>query len=144
MTTRKEWLLLAIAQRRGAALTPVQIQKTMFLMKMEAGAYLGDSFYSFSAYNYGPFSSTIYDDLSELVSAGHIEERQSHRVRWSAYAVTPAGSERAERVERKADRSATSFLKQVVEWVSSVSFPELLRAIYTKYPKYAKNSLFTE
>jgi hypothetical protein len=36
MTTRKEWLLMALAHRSGEPMTPVQIQKAMFLLSAEA------------------------------------------------------------------------------------------------------------
>ncbi len=39
MTTKQEWLLIALAHRRGQVMTPAQIQKAMFLMRMEAAAY---------------------------------------------------------------------------------------------------------
>ena len=34
---RRDWLLLAVAQAGDNGLSPIQIQKTMFLLRMEAG-----------------------------------------------------------------------------------------------------------
>ena len=47
MTNKQEWLLIALAQRNGQAMTPVQIQKAMFLMAMEAKQLVGTGFYKF-------------------------------------------------------------------------------------------------
>jgi hypothetical protein len=41
MTTRQEWLLMALAHREGEPLTPAQIQKAMFLMSVEARPLVG-------------------------------------------------------------------------------------------------------
>ncbi len=60
MTTKQEWLLIALAHRRGQVMTPAQIQKAMFLMRMEAAAYVGDRFYDFIPYNYGPFDAAVH------------------------------------------------------------------------------------
>jgi hypothetical protein len=54
-TSRQDWLLLALALRGGLPVTPVQIQKAMFLMSAEAKQYLGRGFYAFIPHNYGPF-----------------------------------------------------------------------------------------
>jgi len=51
MTTRQEWLLIALAHRRGEPMTPVQIQKAMFLMDAEAKHFVGPGFYKFVPYN---------------------------------------------------------------------------------------------
>jgi hypothetical protein len=69
MASRDEFLLLALASASDGRLTPVQIQKAMFLLKQEAGQFVGPDFYEFVPYNYGPFNSSIYDDLNALAGA---------------------------------------------------------------------------
>jgi DNA-binding PadR family transcriptional regulator len=142
MTSRQEWLLLALAHRRGQPMTPAQIQKSMFLMRMEAGRYLGDRFYEFIPYNYGPFDADIYRDLDWLAAKGVVITDTSPGRNWRTYAVTPAGIDAAERAMASADRTAVSYLGRVVDWVTSVSFPVLIRAIYDKYPQFKANSVF--
>jgi hypothetical protein len=45
-------------------------------------------------------------------------------------------------IEGRADQRGGAYLEKVADWVSSLSFPQLVRAIYAKYPKYKANSVF--
>jgi DNA-binding PadR family transcriptional regulator len=141
-TSRQDWLLLALALRGGLPMSPVQIQKTMFLMSAEAKEYLGQGFYKFVPYNYGPFASDVYTDLESLASRGLVTSSVTGRG-WKIYAITPVGLTAGEKIKASANATAVAFLKRVVDWVCSLSFPALLRAIYAKYPKYKANSVFT-
>ena len=112
----------------------------MFLLKMEAAEHVGDEFYNFVPYNYGPFDAAIYRDIDVLVLAGLVEKLGGGR--WPLYSATESGRERARKLAKTTDKEGIEYLRSVVRWVSSVSFQQLLRSIYAKYPKYAKNSLF--
>jgi hypothetical protein len=143
MTTRQEWLLLALAHRNGQPMTPVQIQKAMFLMGMEAKQLVGIGFYKFIPYNYGPFDADVYHDLDGLAARGLVTSDSFPGRSWKMYAITPAGVAEAARAKTAANKTAVLFLGRVVDWVSSMSFPQLVRAIYTKYPAFKANSVFT-
>jgi uncharacterized protein len=142
MTTRQEWLLMALAHREGEPLTPVQIQKAMFLMSVEARPLVGQ-FYEFIPYNYGPFDARVYHDLDSLAREGLVTTMPFAGRNWKLYAVTPAGLTKAAHSKRSADERGVAYLEKVVDWVSSLSFPQLVRAIYAKYPEYKVNSVFT-
>jgi hypothetical protein len=56
MTERKDWLLVALAEAHNTQLSPVQVQKVMFLFKMGAKAHFpADQCYEFIPYHFGPF-----------------------------------------------------------------------------------------
>jgi len=112
----------------------------MFLLKMEAADYVGGTFYDFKPYNYGPFCSTIYQDVDYLVLLGLVREQQSGS--YKVYVTTPAGRDKADNNIRKLTKKPKEYLSDLVDWVSSVDFGQLLRSIYAKYPKFAKKSLF--
>jgi hypothetical protein len=57
--------------------------------------------------------------------------------------VTHAGFAAGIRLKAAADKTAVSYLVRVVDWVCSMSFPQLVRAIYAKYPAFKANSVFT-
>ena len=137
---RQDWLLLAIAQAGGKGLSPIQIQKTMFLLRMEAADYVGQRFYTFKPYNYGPFSSVIYKDVDLLVFSGVLREQQSNN--YNIYVATTAGRDRAKTLIQQLDEKPKHYLVKLVRWVTSIGFAQLLRSVYAKYPKYAVNSLF--
>jgi hypothetical protein len=58
---RTAWPLVALAHRKGQALTPVQIQKALFVLGRELPTVVRPRFYSFKPYNYGPFGAVYHD-----------------------------------------------------------------------------------
>src|SRR5947199_8004379 len=74
---RQDWILMALAQK--TPLDPVQIQKALFLMGREMADEVGQDFYQFRPYNYGPFDQRIYQDIEQLALRGHIAITQEPR-----------------------------------------------------------------
>ena len=65
---RKDFLLYAVAMVYNEPLTPVQLQKAMFLVGQQKGGIseLPDDFYQFEPYHYGPHCGQVYEDIREL------------------------------------------------------------------------------
>jgi uncharacterized protein YwgA len=138
---RKSWTLLAISFADEAGLTPVQLQKSLFLLGQELREQVGNDFYEFSAYNYGPFSKLVYQDAEALACEGLVcVERPAGS--YATYRITPKGAARARQLTSDESTPAVEYLRIVVEWAQSLSFSELVRAIYGKYPEYRANSVF--
>lgn len=140
--TKKDWTLLAIAAAKGAALSPLQLQKALFLLGQKLPAEVHEDFYSFIPYNYGPFDPSIYTDADSLVSESLIATRIVPGRTWMEYLATAQGLVRAEQLKANASPVARNYLEDVVQWARSQSFTQLLRAIYSAYPDYAVNSVF--
>lgn len=142
MLTRQEWLLLALSRSPGGAMSPVQIQKALFLFGQEVGGSIGTKFYSFEPYDYGPFDAAIYVDLRRMMNEGHVRGEWSTGRNWKNYTITESGREAALVLERGADARLTDFLERIVAWVTGRSFSSLLRSVYAAYPEFAVNSVF--
>ena len=142
MLERHDWLLLALASA-GREMSPVQVQKCMFLLKMEASECVGSDFYDFAPYNYGPFNVDIYYDLERLASGGLVIIDASPNRRWRSYSLMPRGYEVGQTLRAELDSRVATFLDRLVAWVTSQSFSGLLQAIYAKYPNYSVNSIFS-
>jgi uncharacterized protein len=141
---RRDWNLLVLAAAEGQALSPVQFQKALFLISRELPvADLSETFYNFEPYNYGPFDADVYNDALRLVPEELVVVSRSPRG-WMEYSATPTGVERAKRIAESLDPAITNYVKRVVTWVRSQSFPALVRAIYQKYPDMKVNSVFGE
>ena len=138
---RKDWTLLAISFNDGEPMQPVQLQKTLFLLGKRCRADVGPKFYKFRPYNYGPFSSEVYQDAEELAAEGFV---RIERGQWSEYSATEAGLRRARQIRKKAPKTAVSFLEQAVDWARQLSFQELVSAIYEEFPEQRKHSVFQE
>jgi hypothetical protein len=139
----QQWTLLAICAAKEKGLSPVQLQKSLFLLERRLPKdELGESFYEFTPYNYGPFDVKIYQDAEALEEFGWIAITQPAEHRWKSYQATSSGLELATKLRAKVSSRAGAYLDEVVTWVLGLSFRDLVRAIYAAYPEYRANSVF--
>jgi len=142
---KREWLLvyLSLPSKDGKIIIdPIRIMKGLFLFKMECEGKL-NNFYEFEPYLYGPYSLEVYDDLLKLKSATLIDESSQSSDRWSYYRVTKKGDEGAEKLKASAEIELLNKLKDIKMRVTSLSFLDLLKEVYTEHPKYAERSIIT-
>lgn len=141
---KKDWLLLVIAAANGESVSPVQLQKGLFLIgrNLEPGQLRSKSFYDFKPYDYGPFDSNIYRDAEQLQAEGDVVITAPSTRTYREYVVTPAGLKKARAVKGQLDATTYDFLLKVVKWVRTLSFSELVRAIYRAYPEMKVKSVF--
>jgi len=140
---KKDVTLLVIESAGEKGLSPIQIQKSLFLIVQSHLPALPSDFYEFYAYNYGPFCEEVYQDADALVEEGLVFDMPVSGQSWSIYTIAPKGRERAEAIRRENEiGDLAQYIKEIVEWVSALTFSELLRAIYAKYPQYSENSVF--
>lgn len=138
----KDWTLLAISAAQGESLTPVQLQKSLFLMGQNAPWAVGRSYYHFSPYNYGPFSQRVYTDAEVLARDGLVRIERRPGQSWVEYSATPVGLRKAAEIERQVPSSAAEYLRSVVAWAHGLTFGELVSAIYSAFPEQRVNSVF--
>jgi uncharacterized protein YwgA len=141
---RSDWLLLlldrtALGAQGPNELDPVRIQKGMFLLAKRGPAR---DLYDFQAYDWGPFSSTIYADLASLTQRGYLNETRTPGRTWSTYQVTARGHERAVAAAAQVGDENVGWLRQAREFLTTRSFAQLLQDVYALYPDYAVNSRF--
>lgn len=138
---RHEYVLAALSAAKQASLTPVQIQKMFFLMDKQVSQATGGPYFDFQPYDYGPFDRSVYDELEKLSREQLAEVIQLGRVR--EYRLTDRGQELGDGYFAQFPKKAQSYCERVVEFVRSLSFSELVRAIYKAYPEMAANSVFS-
>ncbi len=139
----RECILIAIVAAAGeAGLDRVQLQKSVFLVGEEFDGKLPADFYQFQPYMYGPFAQDVYADIERLCDGLVIEAltgkdgRPSYRLAPGATAGLCGLSDLSEDLE--------SGIRQIVGWVTSMSFNELVRAVYHLYPEQRENSVFQD
>jgi hypothetical protein len=138
---RKDFLLVMVSKAEYKPLTPVQLQKSLFLISKNLTG-MPDPFYSFEAYHYGPFDIEIYTDADSLEEEGLLISRQSNTGRWKETAITPNGLKNAKALESELPEPAAKYVREIVQWVQLLSFSDLVKAIYNLYPEYRENSVF--
>ena len=135
---RTDLLLKIITAANGEALTPVQLQKVAFLIGMEYGS-LVPGYYEFKKYDYGPFCVDVYRDAEQLEREGKIAISLHPRGGWRQYSATLAGI-RTEMLDIPDE--VTTYILETVRWARELSFKELVRTVYQKYPGFRENSVF--
>ncbi|MBZ0300988.1 MAG: restriction endonuclease subunit S [Anaerolineae bacterium] len=116
------------------------LMKYAFLFGMEAPAQ-PVQWYTFYAYDYGPFSKEVYDDLEVLVSAGLVTREKSN---------TPSGADYTAPLADQADAirgQLTSLpdnlrqsVRDIIAAYGHLGLNDLLRLVYRKYPDYTIQS----
>jgi len=75
-----------------------------------------------------------------LISINYTESRK-----WPKYFIASKGKEHGEKsLKQKTENKVTDYLYAVVKWAQSLTFQELIRAIYHAFPKFKRNSVFQE
>ena len=138
---RKDILLLVVASGGGTPLTPVQLQKSLFMISKNVKE-IPDPFYTFEPYHYGPFDIEIYTDADSLENEGLLASIQSNNGRWTETAINPNGLKKAEVLEKELSEPAAKYVRELVQWAQSLSFSDLVKSIYNIYPEYRENSVF--
>ena len=142
-TNKRDWVLLALALANGSPLSPVQIQKTIFLFgKLLSKEALPESFYEFSADNYGPFCGEIYDDVRQLAAEGLVSIGKPSYGNYFLYAATQEGIKQGMAFAKTLPSSVVDHARRIVVWVQAQTFRSLVAAIYQAYPEYRANSIF--
>lgn len=120
-----------------------KLQKFVFLLQQEMGDHIPSS-YRFVAYDYGPFSKELAEDMGELVKKDFMEkkpikkgEKTEHR-----YIITEKGKEELEDLKKQFGNNDVEFETErtVKEW-NKDSLKSLISFVYSEYPKYAENSV---
>ncbi len=138
--TRRDWLLLVLSAADRTPLSPVQLQKSLFLVRHDLAGLVGPGFYTFRPFNYGPFDATVYRDVEAQAAQGLVTIRP-HPVTKRVFSLTTAGMNRARALEPELPSAAVHHCRYIVQWVQSQTFQELTRAIYERFPAFAEQSV---
>lgn len=119
-----------------------RFQKMVFLLQQELGEI---EFYHFQAYDYGPFSKGLYDDLDDLIDRGLVEETRDEfdedKVYYE-YQLTDQGRELIEGLsEQEGAEDILELSEQLKREINSEELSEVLDRVYEEYPEYAENSV---
>jgi hypothetical protein len=140
---KENWLLFAISS--APSLSPVQLQKILFLFQKELpNPPKTSEYYRFKPYDYGPFDADIYIDAEGLEKVGllTIENPFGRSIR--RYSASDVGKKANMDFVKTMSKDNLTKSKEIIEFVISRRFPDLIKSIYDKYPEYKVNSVFRE
>jgi len=141
---RKDWALavIAVAADSGSELSPVYLQKSLFLLGEMFRDRLGGDFYQFIPHHYGPFSKQIYDDVEDLKLEGLVEFVPVPGETWVMYRATKAGVGSFEDLQKTMARPVLDYVRKMVPIILGLSFEQLVSVIYEHFSGYSVNSVF--
>lgn len=124
--------------RRAAAETLVTaLMKYVFLLQMEGSADRR-RLYHFIPYHYGPFAKELYSDLETLKNEGLV--RVQHDGEEGKTRITLVDSSKAEEVLASLPEDLKQDVAAIVKRYGDLDHNALLKAVYEKYPAYARRS----
>ena len=121
---RQDWALLVIGAADG--LLPVQLQKSLFLLRQRFPEQTQGGYYEFRPVAAGNFSEQIYLDVDSLSKTGLVSIR-SGRDGNRQYKLTAAGTEKVKKLEKQVPPAIEHSLQNLVSWVKRRSIDQLLR-----------------
>jgi hypothetical protein len=143
--SRDQVTLVVLSLADGADFTPVQIQKALFLASDKVpDAFERNSHYDFQPYDYGPFDARVYSDAQGLENRGLAQINQQPGSRWRTYAASPQGVAEGRRLAAQLTRQQRDVLGRIADLVRSLSFNDLVSAIYRAYPHMRERSVFRD
>ena len=140
-----DYVLAVLSVGDGRSFSPVQLQKLFFVLDREIPNLVDGPHFDFKPYDYGPFDSSVYAALEELISNGHLVLSGHPGHPYRTYQTTNEGFSRGRELlaSEFCDR-AKDYVKKVVDFVLRCSFSELVSAIYKQYPEMKSNSIFRD
>jgi uncharacterized protein len=138
---KNDLLLIALGAGNKHLHTPVQIQKLLFLIDKNVNHLIGGPVFNFVPYDYGPFDSSLYDELSKLENEGLVCSSTSVHG-WKLHGLTEEGIIKSNELANSLSPESLSYIKNLSEFVRRLSFSELVSAIYKAYPEMKTNSVF--
>lgn len=134
---RAKWILGLLFALGGKVEGGTRLQKLLFLLKHEFG--VRELPYEFVPYIYGPFSEEVRNDTAELKWRGLIE------IEWKVldaadgfleriYKLTTNGQKMAEDFHAALPQTTKQLLQRLGRF-NEMRLVELLRYVYSKYPK---------
>jgi len=144
-----------------------RLVKLIFLLEQETSLrkYLTD--FKYDAYNYGPYSSELFDALQALTNAslvkagkseseGFLDEADRYQVEMQAaddtdsskstvvYSLSGDGMEVATALYYSLSKNEQSELRDIKTRFNSMSLRQLLQYVYRKYPKFTTASVIRD
>lgn len=124
-------MLLNLLLQAGEGVSKIKLMKWLFLLRNETDIDIEKSFYDFLPYHYGPFSFTVYRDLSELKRDGLVD--YDDRNVWLK-------NEDVAKSFSNLSKKYTTSISSIIKNFGDMSQKKLISYVYKQYPWYASRS----
>ena len=139
---RRRIMLASMSPAGTSSFSPVQVQKLFFLLDRNIGDQIGGPYFNFSPYDYGPFDSAVYHELEDMEDDGLVEVIEQNRLGRRTYRLTDQGLKDGQDALSDLEGPIQDYTVRLVNWMRSLTFTQLVSAIYNSYPEMRQNSVF--
>lgn len=101
---------------------------------------IGGARFNFEPYDYGPFDKGVYEVL-EVLSFDELVQINGSK-RYNYYSLTTEGFNAGQTALNSFSPETKKFIVETANWIKSLTFEQLVAAIYKKYPDMKANSVF--
>ena len=137
----ESFVLMALAAGGEKTYSPVQVQKLLFLLDDNIPESVKGPHFNFEPYDYGPFDKEVYAVLERLEDKNLVSILPTGRG-WNKYTLTPTGFKHGCKHLNNLGTKPRTYAKKLAHFVTTVSFSQLVSAIYSDYPEMKVNSVF--
>jgi len=125
-----------------------RLQKMVFVIQQELMDRQGlseNELYEYFAYDYGPFSKELAEDIDRFLDQDLMSER---RVEYEdkekyLYEIEPRGKEAyGEDIEEEVSDELLNLIRDVKDAFNNARLPDVIDYVYENYPEYAENSVY--
>lgn len=144
MTIGRSQVVLAAmaAGGPGTGFFPIQLQKILFLIDREIHEFVNGPHFHFIPYRYGPFDKDIYIEVNALIRKREVGANAE--ARYPLYFLTDSGTLSGINALNGFPEPASRYMKEAAVWVRSLTFRQLLAAVYAYFPDMAVNSVMPQ
>lgn len=146
LSNRQKILLLVFQNlKNNKKLDPIQIQKAIFLIEKECieNKNFAKTF-NFVPYNYGPFDKDIYNDLQTLIQKNFVASEWNGNIKQYKTTEDTALFDYSNELVTHYGETFIDNVKNITDFVSNLSFDELLNWLYNKYPEMAEKTVYNK
>ena len=98
--------------------------------------------FEFEPYDYGPFDKEVYTVLEDLENKKLVAISPPNFNQPRMYRLTDKGLLLGRDSFTTFSKDTQNYISELVEWIKSRSFTQIVAAIYKYYPKMKTNSVF--
>lgn len=128
-----------------------RLQKMVFVVQQELAEsddLREDQLYEFFAYDYGPFSKELAEDIDRMIDDGLLDEEDIEyddegNIKY-LYTLESQGRSTVKReiAAREVDEVIETARRIKRRFNEELSLPEVIDEVYAEYPEYAENSIY--
>ena len=141
MALRKDTYVAAVMSVAGTKeFSPGHIQKIFFILDRE----LDVQYFDFKPDAYGPYDGDVYGAARRLEEKGLATVRKEAEYEYHMFRLTDDGVSKGKKAFGRLPKKVRTFIEGVVVWALSLTFHELVAAVFNEYPDMKENAVFKD